>query len=292
MIDYYKILNVSEVATPEEIKKSYRQLAMKWHPDRNADNKGAEEKFKEIQIAYDTLSNPQKRKEYDMSRQFGFGSNNSSRENSGFSGEDFEDVLHQHFSDIFNQNFSDIFNRKNFIQSIEVNVSFWEAIKGGTKTFQLAIRSKKGTKFLNVSIPIPEGTNTGDQFLIEVEGQKLQVVILVEPDPKFQRDNLDLYLKVDIPFSIAMLGGEVIFPHWQGDLDIKIPECLQNNQKIRISNKGVKKGMFVGDLYLIANIVLPKKLTEEQMKIIKEFQKTEENQSWLSSVKNIWKKIF
>ncbi len=292
MIDYYKILNVSESATAEEIKKSYRKLAMKWHPDRNSNNKEAEEKFKEIQTAYDILSNPQKRKEYDMSKNFGFANSNSGGTNADFDNSDFEDILHQHFSDIFNQNFSDIFNRRNFIQSIEVHVSFWEAIKGGKKTFQLAVRSKKGTKFLNVSINIPEGTNTGDQFLIDVEGQKLQVVILVEPDSKFQRDNLDLFLQVDIPFSIAMLGGEVVFPHWEGDLDIKIPECLQNNQKIRVSNKGVKKGIFIGDLYLIANIVFPKKLTEEQKKILKEFQKTEENQGWLSNVKNIWKKFF
>ncbi len=293
MPDYYKILDVDENANQDEIKKSYRKLAMKWHPDRNASNPKAEEKFKEIQVAYDTIGNPQKRKEYDFTRHVNSSRNSTGSSRQGFSNSDFDDLFNSNFKDIFSQNFSDIFNQRHFVPSVEVPIGFWEAISGCKKTFQFNLKTGNKNKLINITVDIPPGTDSGDSFLIEIEKQQVQIVIHIQKDNRFHRENLDLFIQVDIPFSIAALGGEVVFPHWNGDIDVRLPECLHNGQKIVIPNKGVTKGIFKGDLHLIVNIVLPKKLNEKQKQILKDFQKTEEKEDgFLGNIKNVWKKFF
>lgn len=278
--DYYKILEVDEKSSSEDITKSYRKLAMKWHPDRNKNSREAEEKFKDIQVAYDVLGDQYKRKEYDFTRNLNSNGNGFAGNMHG--GQDFRD-----FSDMFREAFSEMFTQT-FVQQLKLQISFWEAIKGVKKTFQIAVRGDKKTKYLDITIEIPPGTNQGESFLIDIEGQKVNLIIIVEQDSRYRRNNLDIELDVDIPLTTALLGGKVIFPHWEGDIEVIIPECTINKQVIVVPNKGVKKNIFRGDLHLIVNVAMPKKLTEEQRKIIKDLHETEKDKSWLQ---NLWNKF-
>lgn len=288
-MDFYKILNVKKDASQEEIKKAYRKLAMKHHPDRNQNDKKSEEKFKEIQTAYDTLSDPEKRLAYDL----GNSGNQYNRQNNQQYEQRAEDFFRQHFSEMFEDQFSNIFRQREYIQQIELTINFWEAIKGVTKTFELGFNENNKIKTYEIKLTIPPGSDNGDKFIINVNNQKIQIFLSVIPDKNFQRDNLDLFFKVDIPFNLAALGGKVIFPHWDGDLEITLPSGLNNGNKVLISNKGIQKGLFIGDLYLIVNVTIPKILNEEQKEILKKFSDTEKTKkSWFENIKQTLNKFF
>lgn len=287
-MDFYKILNVKKDATQDDIKKAYRKLAMKHHPDRNQNNKNAEEKFKEIQKAYDTLGDPKKRSEYDYLNNR-TSKNKKTQEYEANTG----DFFKEHFSDIFDDHFSDFFRQKNYIQQIELPINFWEAIKGTSKNFQINFDENGTIKTYEITIKIPPGSDTGDSFIINVLDEKIQVILNVSPDSNFQRNNLDLFLKVDIPFNLALLGGKVTFPHWEGELEVNLPSGLNNGNQILLANKGVQKGFFRGDLYLVVNLTVPKNLTEQQKNIIQQFSDTEKtNKNWFESVKKTLCKFF
>lgn len=285
MKSYYEILGVSEKATDEEIKKAYRKMAMKWHPDRNQNNKAAEEKFKEIKSAYEILSDSYKRKEYDLSRNPKSQSSNKSNNFNGSFEQQFNDFFKDHFSDVFGQ------NNPNILQA-EMHVSFWEAIFGCKKQFEMQY-VKNGVQRLTVSINLPAGINNEEVLIIEVNGMRVHLTIYINPDARFTRNNLDLFTTIDIPFTMATLGGSIIFPHWEGELQVEIPPGIQPHQRLLLANKGIKREMFVGDLYLSFNIIVPKKLTPKQKELLQTFRETEkEPPKFFDGIKDAWNKFF
>lgn len=289
---YYDLLGVSPNASQEEIKKAYRKLAMKWHPDRNPGNKQAEEKFKEIQKAYDYLSNPNKQ---DFSNHF---SSHFSHDEMDINLEDIMKAFGQNsfFYDFFSDSFSEMHqarNNRKYSQSIhqtKVSLQFWEAVFGCQKSFQMQIDNGNLQK---IQVNFPKGCDQGDVLVTKISNMEIHFIVDIEKDEKFERKGLDLYMKIDIPFTQALLGGDFSFPHWKQTMNIQLPECLQNGQLIKIAKAGIEKQNQTGDLYLIVNILLPKKLTKKQKTILNNFSKSEEqtvNDSFVNQFKNFWHK--
>lgn len=236
MKNYYNNLNISPSSTQQEIKIAYRKLAMKWHPDRNINNIEAESIFKEIQEAYSVLSNLDKKKHYDFL----------------LNSENKKDTT----------TFYKIFNST-------IVLEFWEAVYGCTKIFEIFIENNIK---LQIKVNLQQGLNDGETILIEVNNLIVQVKIIIKKDPYFYRKNLDLYLTINIPFYIAALGGEMTIPYINENLLVFIPRGIINNQEILITNKGIKRDIFIGDLYLICNIIIPNSLTEKQIDLLNLFQ--------------------
>jgi curved DNA-binding protein len=303
--DYYQILGISKTASPEEIKKSYRKLALKYHPDRNKGDKTAESRFKDLSEAYAVLSNPEKRKQYDMFGADGF--------NQRFSQEDiFRDF---DFGSIFKdfgfggrgrgQNiFSQIFGGAGQTQFRGAGPGQGayggftgqpRAVKGRDMVYELSITleeafqttskdisySDGGTR-KTVSVKIPAGISTGKKLRIPGKGQggfhggpngDLFIQIKVLDHPVFRREGDHLTLKKDIRFSEAALGGEVEVPTIDGKtLKLRIPPGTQSNAKFRFKGYGMPRmnGGGRGDAYIEIGISVPKKLNKKQKALIKE----------------------
>ncbi len=284
MKNHYDTLGISQTSSEDEIKIAYRRLAMKWHPDRNTQNKEAEEKFKEINLSYELLSDRYKRKEYDNKLQAEQQATNS------FNQEPFNSDFEQFFGDTIN----DIFKTQNsFSTHVNLKIDFWEAIFGCKKKFQINLTINKKQENMIVEVTIKPGVQENEQFIVDVSGTRIILFIHIEPDSKFYRNNLDIYTNIEIPFTLAALGGKAIFPHWEGDLEITIPPNMQSKKNILIPNKGVKRDFFIGDLYLTCFITVPTKLNTKQIEILQEFQKTEiESKGIFESIKNVWKTFF
>lgn len=278
--DYYDVLGVTRSASADEIKKAYRKKALEFHPDRNkaAD---AEAKFKEINEAYEILSNAQKKAAYD---QFGHAAFDPSSGNpyaragaqnggpfnytyytSGSPG-DFADIFGG-FSDpfdIFESFFGGgvNFNRAPRKPHYSLQISFREAALGGEAEVK-----HNGKKF---TIKIPAGADDGTQ----IRYSEFNVSFDVLPDKVFKREQYDLYVDKHIPFTQAILGGEVNIPTLEGDKKIKIKAGTQPNSMLRLSGFGVKhlQSNHKGDLYIRIIIDLPTRLSGRQKELIKEFE--------------------
>lgn len=295
--DFYEVLGVSKNASPEELKKSYRNLALKWHPDRNKTPE-ATEKFKEINEAYEVLSNPEKKSAYD---QFGhaafeqggfggegpFGGGTRSYQNGPFSytyttsGDDnspFESFDFGGFSDpfeIFEQFFgggSPFGGRKRKSHPIyALKIDFLEAVKGVEK--EVEVGGKK------TSIKIPKGVDNGSR----IRFSDFDIEISVRPDKRYQRDGDDLYINKEISFSEAALGGVIKVQTLDGELKLKVLPGTQPGTLVRLRGKGIENvhTKRPGDLYVKLQIVVPTKLTREQREILQKFEKNKENKnSW------------
>lgn len=281
----YETLEVSPNATAEEIKKSYRRLARKYHPDINKEV-GAEDKFKEINAAYEILSDEQKRKQYD---QFG---------DAMFGGQNFSDFARQNVNldDILNSIFgsSDIFdglrssrsgfrssgfggggfgNFSNFDRSGTARQSHQNLDVNAVVTIPFTVSINGGLVGVNVNneqfdIKIPAGVKSGEVLRVKGKGRSSGAIrgdvllkIEVTPHPEYIREHDDLTTTVNIPLKIALFGGTVSTKILTKDenVSIKIPQNAKNGQKFRLKGMGVKnrKNGVAGDLYLKANIVLP-----------------------------------
>ena len=288
--DYYKVLGLTESATEADIKKAYRKLAMKYHPDRNKDTKGTEEKFKEINEANSVLSDPEKKRNYDTARKFGDGGSDYS----GYGDYEFSRDFHdsEEMNELFRQFFGNSdFRQTNRKRSLKANVviSFWESVFGCEREFEINTGSTKR----KIKFAIPAGVDEHNIVHVHDEDVDLKATIEITPDPNFSRKGLDVYANLSIPLTLACLGGEMPLSHWEKDYIITIPECIQNGQKLRIGKAGIKKGDKVGDFYLVCSIEIPKKLTKKQKELLMEFQKTEETKpgTWFDSLKGIWNSL-
>ncbi|MCT4593480.1 MAG: J domain-containing protein [Anaeromicrobium sp.] len=288
--DYYKILGVDKGASQGDIKKAYRKLAKKYHPDANPDNKRAEEKFKSINEAYEVLGDEGKRKKYDQfgsgydfqngmnfdPSQFGFGGFNHST--NGANG-DFSDFFNMIFGNdgfdlgsMFGRGGHHRGNTKGQDIEAEINVSIKEAYEGSKKTINL--KTQGGNKSL--SIKIPKGILPGKKIKLKGQGHKgmggpngdLYLKINFNEKSKFTLKGLDLYTHVDLSPWEAALGCEAIIETLDGKIKVKIPPNMQADGKIKIPKKGYKdRTGNGGDLYIKTRVVNPKNLTEEEIKL-------------------------
>lgn len=290
--DYYKALGVDKKATPDEIKKAFRKLAVKYHPDRNPGDKSAEDKFKEINEAYAVLSDPKKKEEYDT-----FGSNGFHKQYSQediFRNFDFGNVYKDMGAgttggdDIFSRLFGGAFARggrggfrpgpqKGTDLEMETDVSFRDAAQGAEKV----VAFRRNGKREELKVKIPAGVNNGSKIRITGKGGQgenggpqgdLYLIIRVLPDPVFTRDGGDLFVERAIPFSSACLGTSLDVPTLEGDKRIKVPAGIQSGTKIRLKGCGVKPlgSNTKGDLYVKIGVRVPADLNAEQKRLIEE----------------------
>ncbi|GHQ52348.1 DnaJ C-terminal domain-containing protein [Helicobacter pylori] len=267
----YQTLDVSENANQDEIKKSYRRLARKYHPDLNK-TKEAEEKFKEINAAYEILSDEEKRRQYDQFGDNMFGGQNfSDFARSRSASEDLDDILSSifgrgGFSQRFSQNSQGFsgFNFSNFAHedldmTTTLNVSVLDTLLGNKK--QVSINNE------TFSLKIPIGVEEGEKIRVRNKGKMgrtgrgdLLLQIHIEEDEIYRREKDNIIQIFDLPLKTALFGGKIEIATWHKTLTLTIPPNTKAMQKFRIKEKGIKnrKTSHVGDLYLQARLILPK----------------------------------
>ena len=297
--DYYQVLGVGRQASKDEIKKAYRKLALQFHPDRNPNNKEAENKFKEVNEAYQVLSDPEKRSHYDRlgadyqrwQQTGGRGGFDWGQYSTGYPGGvrveysgDIDDLFGQMggFSDFFQQIFGGMSGfesrgRRGQPQQPAyeqpVTVSLEEAFHGAKRLMQLDGR--------RLEVKIPAGARTGSKIRMAgagpaVRGGKpsdIYLVIDVADDPRFIREGDDLTTEVEVDLYTAVLGGETRVPTLDGQVVLKIPAGTQPGQSIRLKGRGMpvlRSNMERGDLYARIKVRLPKNLTDREKELFQE----------------------
>ncbi len=271
----YETLGVSEKASADEIKKAYRRLARKYHPDINKDP-GAEDKFKEINAAYEILSDEKKRAQYDRHGDAMFGGQNFHDFASSSGMGNLDEILKNIFGGGFSASasgfggfssrggfsgfrqtggFGGFEDEEDMDSRAKVTIPFDVAVKGGEHSINF-----NGE---NIKIKIPNGINNGEKLRIKGKGNggrgDLILTVNIAPSDEYERDGDDLYKDVLIPLKTMMFGGKIEVKTPKKDVTIKIAENSKSGQKIRLKGYGVqnrKSGIF-GDLYLRARVSLP-----------------------------------
>ena len=292
--DYYAVLGIDKTATPEAIKKAYRKLAVKYHPDKNPGDKAAEERFKEVTEAYAVLSDTDKRRQYDQFGEAGFHQrfsqedifrnvdiNNIFRE-FGFGGGD----------DLFGQLFGGrgggfrgghvhggrVRPSRGQDLQLRLTIPLRQAVLGGERQIDLT-RHGHGEP---LKVRIPAGVDAGQKLRVAGKGAPspaggppgdLLLEIDVLPDPVFTRDGQDLSVTVGVPFSGACLGTSVDVPTLEGEKRVKVKPGTKSGSRIRLKGFGVP-GEAGGDLYAIVDVRVPEELTPEQEKLLEKLRET------------------
>lgn len=282
--DYYEVLGVNKQATKQEIKKAYKQLAMKYHPDRTKGSDVLEEKFKEVQAAYEILSDADKRQEYDdfghqgkdhfnRSQYQGFNQSPQGRYGNAGGG-DFSDI----FADMFRQQHQPR-PEKGANVRYKINLTLREVIDGCQKDVKFPNNSEM------LKIKIPKGIDDGQSVRLTGKGEEgsyggskgdLLVEIALLKDPVFKRDGADLHCQIAMSFPTAALGGALKVPTLDGHINLKIPKGTQTGRKFRIKGKGITtmKSTVNGDLIYELYIKTPESLTSEQEELINKLGET------------------
>ncbi len=293
-VDYYKTLDVNKNATDEEIKKAYRKLARKYHPDLNPNDKEANKKFQQINEANEVLSDPEKRKKYDAYGehwQHAEAYENAKQQSAGQS-RGWDDFTYNgaenegDFSDFFESLFGHSARRKGGTRDVkfrgqdynaELHLTLREAYHTHKRT--LTVNGK------NVRITIPAGVENGQVIKLKGYGGAgvnggpngdLYITFIINDDVKFKRVGNDLYATEEIDLYTAVLGGEIMIETLGGKVKLKIKPGTQNAGKIRLKGKGFPvyktEGEF-GDLYITYQVKLPTHLTDEQRKLFEQLSK-------------------
>lgn len=292
--DFYEVLGVSKNTAPDELKKAYRRLALQWHPDRNKDPQ-ANERFKEINKAYEVLADPKKREMYDQygeqaftsqaaGGQGPFGAQTSAGrygpftysytsygDSSPFGGVDFAG-----FSDPF-EIFEQFFGGSPFRSArkekplYSLSLDFMEAVKGTTKTVE--INGKKQT------VKIPAGVDSGTR----IRFADFSLVVEVQPNSNFKREDYDLITDIEVSYPQAVLGDIVTVPTIDEPVKLRIHPGTQPGSLIRLKGKGVPyiRGHGRGDQYVRIKISIPSKVTGRQKELLQEYeQESQKKKSW------------
>ena len=303
--DYYETLGVNKSADKEAIKKAYRKLAKKYHPDTNAGNPHAEEMFKDVTEAYNVLSDEKKRKLYD---EFGFAglqegfSEEAARQaaQGGFGGFG-EPFTHQEFhfengsgdmDDIFSM-FGDMFShggsargrsssRKGSDVMADLTISFDEAVFGCEKS--ISLQDPATGKVSNLSIHIPAGIESGKTVRLKGQGNPgrnggaagdVLLNVNVTPSREFERKGQNVYSTIRVPFTTAALGGKARVHTLYGDVECSIKAGTQGGSKIRLKGKGIssmKNPSVKGDQYVTVEISVPRRLTPKAKEALEEYR--------------------
>ncbi len=307
--DYYQLLGVNKAASPDEVKKAYRKLAMKYHPDRNKGDKEAEERFKEINEAYAVLSDPEKRKQYDTFGQAGFRQRFSQEDI--FRGSDIGDVLRDMgMGDFFSRffgggmrggggfrtysggprpgaggfDFGGAFGGQAAPQMrgrdlvYELPITLEDVVHGGSKM----VSYRRGGNLEKVSVKIPPGISSGKRLRLAGKGEPgpgaappgdLFIRVRVMDHERFRRKGDDLEVDLEVPFSQAALGGEQQVATLEGkSLSVKIPKGTQGGSKLRLRGQGLPRfgSSGRGDLLVLVRLTVPQRLSKRQRQLLDE----------------------
>ena len=292
-IDYYKILGIPKSASEKDIKKAYRKLARKYHPDLNPNDKEAEKKFKDINEANEVLSHSENRKKYDkygkdwkhaeefekakkqQQQHQGYGQQQYS---GGYTDDDFSDFFASMFGGgraYSQQRSTTQFRGQDYNAELQIDIR--EAFTTHKRT--LTINNK------NIRITIPAGVENGQTIKIKGHGGKgiqggpngdLYIQFTVINRAKFKRDKSNLYASVDLDLYKAMLGGEITVDTFDSKVKLKVKPETQNGTKVKLKGKGFpvykKEGQF-GDLIITFNIKMPTKLSDKEKELFEELAK-------------------
>lgn len=306
--DYYKILGIDKKASDEEIKKAYRKLAIKYHPDKNPGNKQAEEKFKEINEANAVLSDSEKRKKYDQfgenwqhyeqagnqQGRYGQPYGNNSGKGNQFTEEDFANMFggrstggtnDSGFSDFFENLFGGSFGTSGRKQrtvkgediQASLTITLEEAYHGGAKQFEYNGQ--------DMSITLKPGIEDGQVLKLKGKGGKasaggiagdLYITIKIKTDPRFEVKGSDLYCDVPVSVYKAVLGGKAEVKTLKGAISINVPKGTQADKVLRLKGLGMpkyKQPDEFGDLYAKVKMIIPSDLSDKEQKLFEELAK-------------------
>jgi molecular chaperone DnaJ len=272
--DFYKILGVAKDVPEAELKKVYRKLARKYHPDSNPGDAAAENKFKEISEAYSVLSDKNQRKEYDQFRAMGGGARFTAPGGSGQSSQGFEDV----FANLFG-------GRGGFggfggptpgqDLSATTSIPFIDSVNGTTIKLEYS-----GMAPINAKIPA--GVLDGQKIKLRGKGQPspnggpngdLIITVTVKPHAVFSRDGNNLRLTVPITFAEAVLGATITVPTLGGDpVKLKVAPNTPNGRVLRVKGKGVNTAKGTGDLLASVEVLVPTHISDKAARALKEFE--------------------
>lgn len=305
--DYYSVLGVDRNVSAEDLKKAYRKLAMKYHPDRNPGDKKAEDQFKELNEAYDVLSDSKKREMYN---QFGFAGQSSGfggfggfggagasaggyRSNSGPDPDSFQDI----FGDIFGDMFGGAgrqsgpgagFRQQRKVKGADLrytlNISFEDAALGCEKQIAFVRQGSSGRdESIKLSVKVPSGVKEGQRLKLSGEGDRspqgglagdLYVIINISAHSLFQRDGDDILIDAPVSYIDAILGSELEVPTLTGKVVIKVPSGTHTGQILRIKSKGFPKSSGgTGDMLVKILVDTPESLSTEQKALLVELSK-------------------
>ena len=285
--DYYEILGLKKGASPDEIKKAFRKLAVKYHPDKNAGDKKAEDRFKEINEAYAVLSDPEKKSQYDQFGSTGFHQRYSQEDIfRNFNANDIfrefnlggsDDVFSRIFGmgGGFRQGGGRSMSRKGQDFEMELPVSFLDAFSGGEKRVAF---SREG-RSEELSVKIPAGIESGARLRLSGKGGSgigggpngdLYLNIVVREDQRYRREGADIHVSQQIPFSLACLGGSLDVETLDGAKRIKVPAGIQSGTRIRLKGLGFPRGSKEGrgDFYVEVQIKVPQNLSAPQKGLV------------------------
>ncbi len=290
--DYYELLGVRRDASAADLKKAYRRLAKQYHPDTNDQSSHAAARFKEVNEAYDTLSDPQKRQQYDLFGQtsggnFGFQDIPVDFSNLNFKGAGpFGDFIEELFQGQTRQRRGPSRQRSSAGpspsagQDIEqaLHISLADAYRGATRTL------RSGGK--EIRVRIPRGVDTGTRIRVSGKGAPganggkagdLYLHVTVEPDERFERQGHDLLSEIRLDLFAALLGGVVEVPTMERPLRLTIPPGTNSGQRFRLAGKGMPRADDAdlrGDLIVRAQIDMPADLTAEERALAKKLRAT------------------
>jgi curved DNA-binding protein len=295
-IDYYKVMEIDKSTTEADIKKAYRKLARKYHPDLNPNDKEAERKFKELNEANEVLSNPENRKKYDQygenwqhgeeyekARQQQQQYQNASGYQGDFGGGSFGGA--GDYSDFFESMFGGGAPRGNRQKAAFKGQDFNAELHLDLKDVYTTHKRTLTINGKNIRLTIPAGVENGQVIKISGQGGEganggpkgdLYLTFFIENHSQFKLDKHNLYSTVDLDLYTALLGGEIMVQTFDGKVKLTIKPGTQNDSKVKLKRKGFpvykKEGEF-GDLYITFHVVLPTSLSDKEKELVVELKK-------------------
>lgn len=293
--DYYSILGVERSAPAREIKKAYRKLAQKYHPDNNPGDSDAETRFKEISEAHAVLSNPETRREYDQTRDafargaYAGGPGGSTQYVTFEDIGDLGDLLggggfFGGFSDLFDRTGRGTGPRQGGDLDAEVRLSFHEAVQGTTRTLTIDGAGERR----EVKVKIPPGIADGGRVRLRGKGRPgteggppgdLYVTVHTGGHPIFERSGADLRVRVPISYTEAALGANITAPTLDGKVTLKVPPGTPSGKTFRVTGKGGEGPSGRGDLLVTVDVTVPDELSPEARSLLEQLRDIESDQN-------------